>query len=247
MHASLLGPIAIALKAKGRVWSYDRRGHGDSSHQPQAVYNWHVELEDLAGVIGQLGLRGVRALGHSAGGTLIGSLAGREPEMIAKAMLVEPVLIEPGEISQGSPNEMLERTLRRRRAFDSAAAMLANFENKPPFHTWRRDILREYCANGAAADGNGKWELKCPPEIEARFYASARDFNGLELLLQCKMPLMVLFGTRGEESTGVRFADKLSADLKTARILKFPDAGHFLPLEKPETVAQLALEFFGEN
>jgi pimeloyl-ACP methyl ester carboxylesterase len=244
MHASLLGPVAIALRTIG-LYSYDRRGHGDSSHDPGAVYDWEVETDDLAAVIAQLGLRKVRALGHSAGATLIGSLAAREPQLFARAILVEPVLIEKGQ-SPGS-NDMLERTRRRRRVFESAAAMYANFEHKPPFDTWRRDILREYCANGASANADGQWELKCPPEIEASFYATATDFDGLDRLLKCEVPLMVLFGTRGEESTGARFAGRLRAELKRARILSFPDAGHFLPLEKPETVVELALEFFGES
>jgi pimeloyl-ACP methyl ester carboxylesterase len=247
MHASLLGPIAIALKSIGRVYSYDRRGHGDSSHDPDAAYDWYVEVEDLAAVISELGLRDVRALGHSAGATLIGALAAREPELFARAMLVEPVLIEQEQSPRASSNEMLERTLRRRRVFDSAAAMFANFENKPPFDTWRRDILREYCEGGASANAAGQWELKCPPEIEARFYATATAFDGLDRLLKCAIPLTVLFGTRGEESMGARFADRLSAALKNARIVKFPDAGHFLPLEKPEAVSRLALEFFGES
>ncbi len=246
MHASLLGPIAAGLKSIGRVYSYDRRGHGDSSHEPDAVYDWYVELEDLAAVIAHLGLRGVRALGHSAGATLIGALAAQKPALFARAMLVEPVLIEQDQSPRASSNEMLERTLRRRRLFDSAAAMFANFENKPPFNTWRRDILREYCEGGGWTNAAGQWELKCPPEIEARFYATATAFDGLDRLLKCRIPLMILFGTRGEESTGARFADRLKMELKNARIVSFPDAGHFLPLEQPDTVVRLARQFFDE-
>jgi pimeloyl-ACP methyl ester carboxylesterase len=244
MHASLLGPIALALKPIGHVYSYDRRGHGDSSHDPDAVYDWYVEVDDLAAVIAQLGLSGVRALGHSAGGTLIGALGTREPELFARAMLVEPVLIEDGQSPRFSSSDMLERTLRRRRVFDNAGGMYANFENKPPFDKWRRDLLHEYCDNGAALNAEGKWELKCPPEIEGRFYATATAFDGLDRLLECKVPLMVLFGTRGEESAGARFADRIKKEVKDARIVNFPDAGHFLPLEQPDAVARLALEFF---
>jgi 3-oxoadipate enol-lactonase len=89
--------------------------------------------------------------------------------------------------------------------------------------------------------------LKCPPEIEARFYATALEFDGLDRLLKCKVPLMILFGTRGDESSGAPFADRISAELSNARIVKFPDAGHFLPLEQPDAVARLALGFFGES
>jgi pimeloyl-ACP methyl ester carboxylesterase len=162
MLAFLLRPIAAALTAIGRVLSYDRRGHGDSAHPPDAVYNWEEELEDLDGVIRALGLRGVRALGHSAGGTLIGALAARQPDIFTRAILAEPVLVEPGGTLVDA-NSMIERTRRRRRVFDSPEAMFANFENKPPFHTWRTDILWEYCRAGAAANSEGKWELKCPP------------------------------------------------------------------------------------
>ncbi|HKD68034.1 MAG TPA: alpha/beta hydrolase [Candidatus Binataceae bacterium] len=246
MHASLLGSIATALTAIGQVFSYDRRGHGDSSHDPDAQYNWEVEVEDLAGVIARLGLGKVRALGHSAGATVIGSLAAVEPGRFARVMLVEPVLIESGQSPRASSSDMLERTRRRRRVFDSPAAMFANFENKPPFDTWRREILREYCATGASANAQGEWELKCPPEIEARFYETAMAFDGLARLLKCEVPMMVLFGTRDEESTGARYAKRLRAELKKARILSIPDTGHFLPLEQPGTVARLALEFFAE-
>ena len=139
---------------------------------------------------------------------MVGAGAGGQPGFSPGDMWAGPVVVEAGG-TLADANVMIERPRRRRRVFDSAEAMFANFENKPPFHTWRRDILWEYCRAGAAAHSEGKWELKCPPEIEALLYATARDFGGLERVLQCKIPLTALFGTRGEESTGARFSGRL--------------------------------------
>jgi len=128
--------------------------------------------------------------------------------------------------------------------FDSVEAMFANFERKPLYDTWRKDILHDYCLYGTRLNAEGKRELKCTPEIEAQLYASAHEFDGLGHLLRCKIPLLVMFGHRGQESPGASFAGRIAAELKNARVINFPDAGHFLAMEKPEEVTRLAVDFF---
>jgi len=125
--------------------------------------------------------------------------------------------------------------------------MFANFERKPPYHVWRKDILRDYCEYGTRADADGKRELKCPPPIEAEFYASAHAFDGFGLLLRCEMPLLVMFGQRAGESPGGPLAGRLASELKNGRVINFPDAGHFLPMEKPEEVGRLAADFLRQG
>jgi pimeloyl-ACP methyl ester carboxylesterase len=253
LHATgLLGriyrPIAEALRVIGHVWSYDQRGHGDSA--PAASldqYDWAHTMNDLAGFIAAMGWKRVRAFGHSAGATAIGALASERPDLIARAVLAEPVVFEsPTAPEMEWRNPFIERTLKRKRVFDDVDAMYRNFDRKPPYDTWRKDMLRDFCEFGTRPTRDGKRELKCAPEIEASYYATSRDFDGLGRILRAEVPLLILFGERSD-SLAVSLADNIAAQLRAGRVEKIAEAGHFLPMEKPELVARLAIEFLSEK
>jgi pimeloyl-ACP methyl ester carboxylesterase len=236
-------PLAERLRAIGHVYSYDQRGHGDSSAASDSEYSWDSTMLDLEGFIEAMGWSGVRAVGHSAGATAIGSLASERPDLISRAVLAEPVIFEsPTAPELAWRNPFIERTLKRRRIFDGIDAMFANFENKPPYNTWRKDILHDYCEFGTRPTSDGKRELKCTPEIEAKFYETARDFDGLGRILRCTVPLLVMFGARGD-SLGASLSGKVAAQLKNGRVIDVADTGHFLPMENPDYVAEQAIEF----
>ncbi len=77
-------------------------------------------------------------------------------------MLTEPVVFEsPTAPELGWRNPFIESTLKRKRVFDSVDAMFQNFDRKPPFHTWDKSILRDYCEFGTRVNAEGKRELKC--------------------------------------------------------------------------------------
>jgi pimeloyl-ACP methyl ester carboxylesterase len=239
----IYAPIARALASIGRVYSYDQRGHGDSGPSPDGEYNWQRTMDDLAGFILAMRFRAVRAFGHSAGATAIGSLAAEHPELISRAVLSEPVLFEsPTAPELEWRNPFIERTLKRRRAFDSVDAMFQNFDRKPPYDTWRKDMLRDYCEYGTRATADGRRELKCAPENEARLYQTSRDFDGLGRILRADVPLLILFG-EAPDSLAATLSDQIAARLHKGRVVKVPGTGHFMPMEKPEEVAQMAIDF----
>jgi pimeloyl-ACP methyl ester carboxylesterase len=237
-------PLAERLRAIGHVYTYDQRGHGDSSAAPNGEYSWDWTMRDLEGFVNAMGWKGIRAVGHSAGATAIGSLACERPDLISMAVLAEPVIFEsPTAPELEWRNPFIERTLKRKRMFDSVDAMYANFDNKPPYDTWKKDILRDYCEFGTRPTSDGKRELKCAPEIEAKFYETSRDFDGLGRILRCTVPLLVMFGARGD-SLGASLSGKIAKELKNGRVIDVADAGHFLPMEKPDYIADQAIEFF---
>ena len=239
----IYAPIASALTRIGHVYSYDQRGHGDSGPAPDGQYDWQLTMEDLAGFVTAMGFRGVRAFGHSAGATAIGSLACERPDLIARAVLAEPVIFEsPNAPELGWRNPFIESTLKRRRLFDSVDAMFANFDNKPPFNTWNKSMLRDYCEFGTRINGDGKRELKCKPEIEARLYETSRDFDGLGRIVRAQVPLLVMFGERSD-SLGVVLADSIASKLPHGRVEKIANTGHFTPMEKPADIARMAIDF----
>src|ERR1700730_6882681 len=85
-------PLAEALRAIGHVYSYDQRGHGDSSAAPDGDYSWGATMRGLKGFMAAMGWSVVRAVGHSAGATAIGSLASERTDLISRAVLLEPVI-----------------------------------------------------------------------------------------------------------------------------------------------------------
>jgi lipase len=238
-------PIALALRSSGHVYSYDQRGHGDSSRPADGDYSWASTTADLKAFIVAMKFKGTRGLGHSAGATAIGALAGTEPEIVSRAVLVEPVVFDD-EAPESEQSPLYERTLKRKRGFESAEAMFRNLENKPPFDTWRRDILRDYCEHGTRPAAGGGVELKCSPEIEAEFYARSREYAGLPLILKSRSPLLVIFGEKSD-SPGNAIPDKIAAQLKNGRVVTVAGASHFLPMEQPEEVIRMATEFFSEK
>jgi lipase len=235
-------PIALALRSSGHVYSYDQRGHGDSSRPADGDYSWASTAADLKAFIVATKLEGARGLGHSAGATAIGSLAGAEPALISRAVLVEPVVFDD-EVPESAQDSLYERTRKRKRWFESAEAMFRNLERKPPFNTWRRDMLHDYCDFGTLPAPQGGVELKCSREIEAEFYARAREFPGLALMLKGRSPLLVMLGEKSD-ATGIKIADKIAAQLVNGSVVTIPDGSHFLPMEQPEMVARTAAEFF---
>jgi pimeloyl-ACP methyl ester carboxylesterase len=238
-------PIALALRSTGHVYSYDQRGHGDSSRPADGDYSWASTAADLKAYIVAMKLEGARGLGHSAGATAIGSLAGAEPALISRAVLVEPVVFDD-EVPESAQDSLYDRTRKRKRWFESAEAMFRNLERKPPFNTWRRDMLHDYCELGTRPAPQGGVELKCLPEVEAEFYSRAREFPGLALMLNSRSPLLVMLGEKSD-ATGIKIAAKIAAQLVNGTVVTIPDASHFLPMEQPEMVARTAAEFFNRT
>ncbi|HEX4210963.1 MAG TPA: alpha/beta hydrolase [Candidatus Binataceae bacterium] len=246
LHATgMLGrvyrPMAEALTALGHVYSYDQRGHGDSDRSPDGIYTWDRTADDLEAFILTMGFREVRAFGHSAGATAIGTVLSRRPDLITRAFLAEPVLIDPD--NPPARNTMLyESTLKRRASFDSLPAMLTNYAGKPPFNSWRAGILNDYCIYGSRDGADGRRYLKCLPADEALVYQSAPMFDGLAYILRSRNPLRILYGAR-TDTQGLVIADRLAADAPQRQVTIVPNAGHFIPMEEPDYVADAAVSF----
>ncbi|MGH7933590.1 MAG: alpha/beta fold hydrolase [Candidatus Binataceae bacterium] len=237
----LYRPIAEALTAIGRVYTLDQRGHGDSDQPAIDACGWDFTVRDLEGFILAMDLGHVRGLGHSAGATAIGALASQRSDLVTRAVLVEPVIFDSGERT-GRPDDLRERTLKRRRSFDSVEAMFASFASKPPYDTWRKDMLHDYCEYGTRADGDSRRVLKCPPEIEAAVYGSAHDFDGLGYILKCQAPLLVMFGAESN-TEGVTLGDTIMDRAPHRRVVTIPATSHFMPMERPDIVVRMAADF----
>ena len=73
-----------------RVLAFDLRGHGFSGWEPP----WGIEahLEDVLETVDAAGIGRATWIGHSFGGRLTLELAAREPDRVARAVLLDPAI-----------------------------------------------------------------------------------------------------------------------------------------------------------
>jgi pimeloyl-ACP methyl ester carboxylesterase len=77
-----------------RVIVVDLRGHGRSS-VPEGGYEPKQFAADIAGLLGQLDVGPVVAMGHSLGGAIVSALAVERPDLVSAVVSVDPGYLLP--------------------------------------------------------------------------------------------------------------------------------------------------------
>jgi pimeloyl-ACP methyl ester carboxylesterase len=185
----------------------------------------------------------VRAVGHSKGATAIAAAAAAGTRRLARAVLIEPVLMPGPPATEPAPESPLAAgTRKRRRVWPSRDAMLAALRGRMPFETWQEEFVRLYVEHGVADRADGQVELRCPAEIEAQVYAAAPMTDGFALLEQLAVPTLVVRGDRSP-GLGEREVAEVRRRLPAAEIRTIPGAGHFVAMERPAEVSDAIAEF----
>jgi pimeloyl-ACP methyl ester carboxylesterase len=78
-----------------RVVALDLRGHGESD-KPEQDYSIDGFAEDVAWLIGQLGLKRPVVIGHSMGGIVAAALAQKHPDTVRAVVLVDSPVVPFG-------------------------------------------------------------------------------------------------------------------------------------------------------
>ena len=246
--AALWRPIAERLASRFRVVAVDQRGHGDSDPSPDG-YSFEGFAGDLQRLIEALELEGALAVGHSSGGTTIVVHAAKHPGVLRRAVLIEPILPRsewlarpPGGRAAG---DMAEAARKRRGVWPSREELFESYHARPPFESWREDVLRLYVEEGTREREDGQVELKCPPDIEAQFFDAVRDVTPWPMLPEMSCPALLLWGA---ESHLLQFGmdQHVEEAIPHARTVLVADTTHFLPQERPDEVARLIEEFLSD-
>jgi pimeloyl-ACP methyl ester carboxylesterase len=249
--AAMLDLVARPLLRHFRVIGMDARGHGDSSRPTRAdAYAWGEFGADLAAVARALapehGGRIALGLGHSFGGTSMLLAAAEEPALFERLVLVDPVLHEPRAAASYDPERtaraqsLVERASRRRVVFPDRAAARANWSDKDMFAEWDPRAFDLYLAEAMADRPDGQVELKCAPETEAAVYAAGFTSDIWSPTEKLAVPTLILWAQRGDFPRAVYEA--YAERLLDARIQDV-DAGHLVPMEKPEIVVDAVRAF----
>jgi pimeloyl-ACP methyl ester carboxylesterase len=246
-HGRVWEPFVPRLREHFTIVSLDQRGHGDSD-KPPTGYHWKVFGDDVLAVVDSLSLEQPVALGHSAGAAALIFAETTRPQTFSRLALMDPTTMPPefSGMTAHLENPMAESARRRRAVWDSPEQMIERLRQGSPLADWREEFLRAYVVYGTEQQEDGKFHLKCPPEIEAQIYSTAGTNDGWDRLARLDCPTLLLTGTSSpmwgggrNEQAGERIPDGVTETIP---------GGHFFPMENPdETVARVLPFLLGDG
>lgn len=213
------------LTSQFTVYTYDRRGRGDSGDtQP---YSPDREVDDLAAVAGAAG-SGVFAYGHSSGGALVLRAAAQGVPLTAVASYEAPFIV-PGsrEVAQDPADRIREMVAAGRRG-DAVRYWMTSVVAAPPEVVTRME-------------GSPAW-----PFLEALTHTLPYDIaltgdQGIPASLSAiAVPVLVLGGGTSPDWFH-RTVRETAALIPGARLVMVDGYDHGIP---PEVIAPVLTEFF---
>ena len=233
--------VALRLAAAGvHVIAVDQRGCG-LSDAPDGAGRYHIDrlVGDAAGLLRALGVREpVQVIGHDWGAVVTWCLAITRPEMVRSAVA----------ISVGHPTEYARAGLEQKRKGLYTIG-------------WQFPVLAErwLAANDWARMRHWLRQHPDPESCLCQLARPGRLTAGLNwyranlrsMLLQawppCTVPMLGVWGSEDHclaEDQMARSGRRVSGPWRYERI---EGAGHWLPLERPEQIADLAHGWFSQH
>ena len=242
----ILGPDTV------RVVSYDHRGHGRSDAAPPGSMRIEQLADDLVTVLDTVvGDGPVVYAGHSMGGMTLMALADAHPDLFGSRIRAAALVsTSSGHIAEGAfgiprrldpatavvaPRAMNLVSARiERRALRGAAkrAALAARLQRPALQqlVFGKKVdpaeVDLFLADLAAVPG---------PSYGGFFEAILQHERSHALKVLDQVPVEIMHGTR-DRLLPPRHANRMAAELPTARLWMYPGAGHMLMQERPRDV-----------
>jgi non-heme chloroperoxidase len=225
-------PVARLLAERGhRVVLYDQRGHGDS-RAGNAGLTIDAIGADMAAVLEHLDARNAVIAGHSMGGMAAQSFAIQFPDVLSERVTAVALvstacgdLAMPGPAGRLAPRVLGSRAVNRFVSHDRLGPVLVR-------NTMGRKAtlsnLRAMQETFAATE----------PGARAAFYLAMAAMDLSEGLADVDVDVVVVSGTR-DQLVAPANSRRLASLINGARFESVPDAGHMLPLETPDVVADL--------
>ncbi|TDC36991.1 alpha/beta hydrolase [Micromonospora sp. KC213] len=210
----------------------DLRGHGRSDGTPP----WSVErhVDDVLGVLDELGLDRVDVIGHSFGGLIALYLTRTAPHRVARLALLDPsVGLDPHGVRENAHRSLVVPSF--------ADQVQARSEREAAWPYASPEVLDDDVAEHLAQGSDGRWRWR----FEAAAVVTAYSDMARPALVPT-VPTLLLIGQRAGFVRPEFVADcraALGADLTVAEL----DCGHMLYLERPDEVGGLLRPFLTGN
>jgi pimeloyl-ACP methyl ester carboxylesterase len=227
------GPVARRLVDHGhRVALWDHRGHGQSTVGDDG-FTLEALGADVRAVLEGLDLADVVLAGHSMGGMAAQAFLVGHPDARKRVAGLALVATGCGRLSprwfkQGERllvRALADRNLARLMAYQRVGIPLVRVASgRRPVHA-HLDAVRETF-------------LATSPEARGRFMTAILAMDFAAALADVDVPAVVVVGSRDLMTPPPR-ARALAAALPGSRLEVIPGAGHMLPLEAPDRLAEV--------
>jgi pimeloyl-ACP methyl ester carboxylesterase len=230
------------------VWSFDFRGHGDSAAPDPAgdAYAWGNFASDALAVVDHLGIAGDPALiacGHSKGATALLLGEARQPGTYRRVWGFEPIMFPPEALQLLNDEFGMAASARKRRnEWPSLDAAYDAYASKRPLEVMTPDSLHAYVDYGLRDRGDGVFELKCAPDVEAAVYGNAPTNGAWDLLPAITSTVRVVCGADSRDIPP-QLAERIADRLPHGSLEVWSGTGHFGPQQDPERAATSILDF----
>jgi pimeloyl-ACP methyl ester carboxylesterase len=227
--------VAEELRHDWHVIAPDLRGHGDSQWSPDGHYDTQGFVYDVAQLIHQLNLAPVTIVSHSMGGNVCIRYTGLFPENVRKLVAIEGLGPSPKMLAERAsigPAQRFRKWIEDKRAaagrlpkrYPSLEAALDRMKTENTYLT--DEQARHLTIHGIARNEDGSWTWKFDNYLNvwSAFDMTQGDLDQLWGAITC--PTLMLYGANSWASNPEK--DGRIAHFKTAKVVEFENAGHWL-------------------
>jgi pimeloyl-ACP methyl ester carboxylesterase len=224
-------PVARRLVDRGhRIAIYDQRGHG-ASKVGEDGFTIEALGHDMRAVLDDLDATGAVIAGHSMGGMAVQSFAVHHPDVLAQRVSGLALVATASEkvVPKGLAARLSHLVLANP-AVDKAIAsatvgpwLLRGSVGRRPAQAWLESMRTTFAGTS----------------IEARlgFLDAFQTLDLSATLSDVRVPTVVMVGSRDLVIPPAR-GRRLAQVIEAARLIEFKGAGHMLPYEVPDAVAE---------
>jgi pimeloyl-ACP methyl ester carboxylesterase len=221
-----------------------------SDDDPEHLESWHPMAADLEEAIEDHVREPVVALGHSLGGMLCALAAADRSDLISALVLLDPVVFSGAHgvvwgwmkrFGMGRRFPLVLGAERRRDVWPDREAVRMSWTGRPVFRRWDPRVFEDYLEHGVVERPDGSLALRYPKEWEARIFEIC-PHDEWSRLRRISSPVLVIRGARSDTLLPAA-ARRLARELPDARVVDLERTSHFLPMERPDEVARLIVDF----
>jgi esterase len=223
-HSRSWDTFAAAMRDRFQVLALDQRGHGETEWAQD--YHYERMVEDVDAFVRAVGLKRFALLGLSMGGRNAYHYAGQHPEEVERLVIVD---IGPEIVASGSARIQAGTQAQDVFASPEEAFQQARAANHRPADA----ELRHRVTNNLMQTPDGKWTFRYDKALRSGPRPRPEPDEGWALLRKITCPTLVV---RGEDSDilSVETAERMARELPHGTLVTVPDAGHSIPLDRPE-------------